>query len=46
MAGSWSFPPKDASEIETVAENHFREKVIRRARHAHSHPKIDFPLGR
>src|SRR5216684_2121520 len=38
--------PKDALEIETVAEDHLRKQVIRGTRHAHTHPKIDFPFGR
>src|SRR6266702_1691104 len=46
MADSRRLLPKDASEIETVAENHLRKQVIRGARHAHTQPKIDFPLGR
>src|SRR6266700_2037766 len=46
MADSRPLLPKDASEIETVAENHLRKQVIRGARHAHTQPKIDFPLGR
>src|SRR6266404_7651753 len=46
MADSSRLLPKDASEIETVAENHLRNQVIRRTRHAHTQPKIDFPLGR
>src|SRR5438132_2927108 len=46
MADSRELFSKDASEIETVAENHLRKQVIRRARHAHTQPKIDFPLRR
>src|SRR6266571_1944990 len=46
MADSRRLLLKDASEIETVAENHLRKQVIRGARHAHTQPKIDFPLGR
>src|SRR6266404_1024490 len=46
MADSSRLLPKDASEIETVAENHLRNQVIRRTRHAHTQPKIDFPFGR
>src|SRR5260370_2418568 len=46
MADSRRLLSKDASEIETVAENHLRKQVIRGARHAHTQPKIDFPLGR
>src|SRR5258708_36940216 len=46
MAGSRRLLPKDASEIETVAENHLRNQVIGRTRHANTEPKIDFPLGR
>src|SRR5216684_2075692 len=34
------------SEIKTVAENHLGNQVIRRTRHTHTEPKIDFPLGR
>src|SRR5258708_12382274 len=46
MAGSRRLLPKDASEIETIAENHLRNQVIGRTRHANTEPKIDFPLGR
>src|SRR6266849_1915937 len=46
MAASERLLPKDASEIETVAENHLGEQVIRGACYAHTQPKIDFPLGR
>src|SRR5260370_322361 len=35
----------DASEIETVAENHLRKQMIRGTRHPHTHSKIDFPFG-
>src|SRR6266581_1243042 len=45
MADSRRLLPKDASEIETVAENHLRKQVIRGARHAHTQPKIDFTPG-
>src|SRR5436853_7268901 len=37
---------KDALEIETVAENHLCQQVIRGTRHTHTQPKIDFPFGR
>src|SRR5258708_1347106 len=33
------------SEIKPVAENHLGNQVIRRTRHTHTEPKIDFPLG-
>src|SRR6266478_6380839 len=33
------------SEIKPVAENHLGNQVIRRTRHTHTKPKIDFPLG-
>src|SRR6266481_2334328 len=46
MAGSRRLLPKDASEIETVAENHLRNQVIGCTRDSHTQPKIDFPLGR
>src|SRR5260370_3214612 len=34
------------SEIETIAENHFRNQVIRRARYPDAQPKIHFPFRR
>jgi hypothetical protein len=34
------------SKIETVAQDHFCDQMIRRAGHAYSHAKIHFPLGR
>src|SRR2546422_6656432 len=37
---------KDASEIKTVAENHLGNQVVRRPRHTHTEPKIDFPFAR
>src|SRR5256884_1029210 len=35
-----------ALEVKPVAENHLGKQMIRCARHAHSHSKIDFPFGR
>src|SRR5256885_3829836 len=37
---------KGALEVKPVAENHLGKQMIRCARHAHSHSKIDFPYGR
>src|SRR5690349_17845015 len=46
MAGTKRLLPEDASEIETISENHFCNQVIRGSRYPHSQPKINFPLGR
>src|SRR5437870_5302974 len=46
MASSGKHASKDASEVETIAENHLGNQAIRCARHANAEPKIDFPLGR
>jgi hypothetical protein len=46
MFDSPLFLPRDASEIETVAENHFGDQMISRARQSHRQSKINFPFGR
>jgi hypothetical protein len=46
MFDSPSFLPRDASEIETVAENHFGDQMISRARKPHAQSEIHFPFGR
>src|SRR5260370_2213412 len=46
MADLRRFPHKDASEIETIAENHLGNQVIGRTRYTNTQPKIKFPLGR
>src|SRR5690349_1956040 len=46
MADSRQLLLKDASKIETVAENHLGKQMIRRARHTNTHAEINFPFGR
>src|ERR1700740_3589876 len=46
MRASRNSFPRDGSEIETVAENHFGDEVVGRAGDADAQAEIDFPLGR